>query len=178
MSSVGNFCAGEERVWAEPGKSWSVVHTRPRCEKKIASIAQLRGVHVFVPLKKTTHRYGGRERNFSVPLFPSYIFCLSGEEEIRQLGQNRQVANVLPVGDQEILVRSLQSIDTALQAGDVAEVLPYLKEGHIVRVKGGSLDGVEGVVEKWVGKARIVINVEMLQQAVAIEVDAQDLVHL
>lgn len=178
MSTVGNVSAGNEQVWSEPGHTWAVVHTRPRCEKKVAAIARLRGVHIYLPLRQTTHRYGGRERRFSVPLFPGYMFCLSSDEELRQLRQDRQVANLLPVDDQEALVHCLQSIDTALQVGDVAEVLPYLKEGQVVRVRGGSLDGVEGVVERWVGKARIVINVEMLQQAVAIEVDAQDLVHL
>lgn len=178
MSDAGTQRTVGDRRWVQPGRSWAVVHTRPRCEKKAASVAESRGVQVYLPLRKTTHTYEGRKRTFSVPLFPGYLFCLVNEEQIRQVRQDRQVVKVLPVDDQQALVHSLQSIDVALRVGDVAEVLSCLKEGEVVRVRGGTLRGVEGIVEKWVGTARIVINVEMLQQAVAIEVDAHDLVHV
>jgi transcription antitermination factor NusG len=52
------------------------------------------------------------------------------------------------------------------------EVLPYLEKGGHVRVLAGPLKGLEGSVLRSKSSTRIVINVDMIRQSVAVEVDA------
>jgi transcriptional antiterminator RfaH len=151
---------------------WVVVHTRPRAEKKLAEFGRQQKMTVFLPLHQRLHRYGARERVFSSPLFAGYVFCLADPAGRRLLQQNRHAANVLEVLDQAQLVQQLRQIQSALCLGDLLEVMPYLESGHRVRVLAGPLRGAEGIVLRVKGKSRIVLNVDMIRESVAVEVDS------
>ena len=154
------------------GSSWVVLHARPRCEKKIFNYCEQQGLAPFLPLRKKIHRYGARQKTFWSPLFPGYLFCPVNSQQELQLKQNRYVANVLDVVDQQKLLNQLIQIRLALAVGDVVEVLPFLEVGKRVRVTQGAMKGLEGLVLRIKGKTRVVVNVDMIRQAVAVEVDS------
>lgn len=157
---------------APPEADWVVIHTRPRCEKKVAELCAQQKVDRYLPLLKRVHRYGQRVRAFMSPLFPGYLFCVLSRSQQSFFRQNRHVANLLPVLDPERLIVQLRHIRTALDTGDDVEVLPYLEVGKAVRVMQGPLRGVEGVIARVKGKTRIVINVDMIRESVSMEIDA------
>ena len=152
-------------------RTWVVLHSRPRCEKKAADHCERNEVPCYLPLKKKVHRYGSRERSFWSPLFPGYVFCVVTPDQKSEVRQNRYVANLLDVLDQEKLVEQLRQINRALTVGDVVEVMPYLEVGRLVKVTGGAMKGLEGIVSRLKGKTRVIINVDMIRQSVAVEVD-------
>ena len=151
---------------------WVVAHTRPRCEKKLADAARRAGAHVYLPLQAKMHRYGARERTFSSPLFAGYVFCRGDVAVRRWLRQNQYTANLLEVPDQAALAAQLQQLYTLLAAGHLVEVMPFLERGRRVRVKSGPLRGLEGIVMRVQGAARVVVNIDMIRQAAAVEVDS------
>ena len=102
-------------------------------------------------------------------------FCRLAGNQFETIRRQRNVAHLLRTPDQVGLVSQLRSIRQALADLEVVEVMPFLVEGRSVVVNAGRLKGVEGVIKRLKGKTRVVINVEMIQQAVAIEVDSQDL---
>lgn len=156
----------------DPGWNWIVLHTRPRCEKKLELFSRTQGWPVYLPLRRKVHRYGNRTRTFWLPLFPGYVFCMVTPYARSILKQNRYVANVLDVLDQERLVAQLQQIRAALAVDDVVEVMPYLVKGRWVRVTGGPFRGLEGVVARIKGRTTVVLNVDMIRQSVCVEVDS------
>ena len=153
---------------------WVVLCTRPRCEKKVARFCEGQGASVFLPLLSRTHRYGGRTRTFTSPLFAGYVFALLNMNQFNKVQQYQNVARLLRTMDQLGLERQLSSIRRALNENEVVEVFPFLVEGRHVIVKLGPMKGFEGVIQRRKGKTRVVINVEMIQHSVAIEVDSQD----
>ena len=169
-----NSAGGILRISPEQGQ-WIVLKTRPRCEKKVQQHCQEQEATVYLPLQKRTHRYGGRTRDFLTPLFPTYIFCAARPEQRTDLLNGRHVVRGLDVVDQAGLVRQLQTIERALQEEKMIEVMPFLKRGRTVIVRAGPMKGVEGIIERIKGRTRVVINVNMIQQAVAVEVDSADL---
>jgi len=52
---------------------------------------------------------------------------------------------------------------------------PYLSAGKRVRIRGGSLDGVEGVLASQGKDQSLVISVELLQRSVSIRVEGYDI---
>jgi membrane-associated phospholipid phosphatase len=52
-----------------------------------------------------------------------------------------------------------------------AQPWPFLRVGHRVRLRGGSLDGVEGILVAARKRHRLIVSVELLQRSVAVEVD-------
>lgn len=153
-------------------RAWAVLHVRPRCEKKAADYCKRNELPWYLPLRKKVHKYGSRERSFWSPLFPGYVFCVVTPVQKSEVRQNRYVANLLDVVDQKTLVGQLRQIDRALTVGDTVEVMPYLEAGRRVAVTSGPMKGLEGFVLRVKGRTRVIINVDMIQQSVAVEVDS------
>jgi transcription antitermination factor NusG len=107
-----------------------------------------------------------------VPLFSGYLFGVADRQQRMFLEQNRMVANILLAVDQDGLVRQLLQVDLALQSGEAIDVLPYLEEGSLVKISSGPFRGMEGVIERIKGKSRVILNVDMIGQAIAVEVDS------
>ena len=167
--------AGTGPVDPPPDYAWMVAHARPRAEKRISMVCRSRSMPFYLPLRERTHTYGQRRRIFSSPLFPGYVFCCGSVQDRIWLRQNQHVANLLEVADQQALLTQLRQVELALAGGHIIEVLPYLEAGKRVRVIAGPLKGLEGVVVRGKGTSRIVLNVDMIQQAIVTEIDGDSL---
>jgi transcription antitermination factor NusG len=53
-------------------------------------------------------------------------------------------------------------------------VHPFLKIGQRVRIRGGSLDGVEGVLLSRDGDRTLIISVDAIQRSLAVRVEGYD----
>ena len=159
-------------VPAPEGKGWVVMHVRPRCEKKLVDYCRANHIRTYLPLHERTHNYGNRVRTFQVPLFSAYVFGVAARDEFLHLQQNRFVANILEVVEQEKLLKQLISVRDAISSGEAIEVLPFLEQGRPVLLTAGPLKGCEGIVVSLKGQARVIINVDMIGQSIAIEVDS------
>lgn len=158
------------------GFHWCVVHTRPRCEKKLLAVCEERGLFGYCPCLTRTHRYGNRERTTLVPMFSGYMFCVADAGGQQWVRQNRNAARLLPVSDEEVLARQLIAVQVALETEEIVEVLPFLQKGRTVRICSGSMKGVEGVVHDVKGKTRVLLQIEMIQQSVVIDLDSREVV--
>lgn len=157
---------------APTGHEWVILHTRPRAEKKAVQAFEREGFAMYLPLRRKEHRYGNRRRAFWSPLFAGYVFGCFPSKNLSKAKSNHYVANVLRVVDQDGLVRQLQHIQQATEAGDMVELCPYLEKGRLVRITSGPLAGVEGMVESIAKRTKVVISIEMIQQSVYVEVDS------
>ena len=66
-------------------KSWYVLYTKPRHEKKLAERLQAEGWTVYCPLKKTTNQWSDRKKVVEEALFPSFIFIQCQEQDRDQV---------------------------------------------------------------------------------------------
>ena len=51
---------------------------------------------------------------------------------------------------------------------------PFLKVGQRVRIRGGSMDGVEGVLLSADGDRTLIISVDAIQRSLAVKVEGYD----
>lgn len=170
MSSVDAPASALPRP--DAARQWCVIHCRPRCEKKVAEFCTSKRYDHYLPLVAKTHRYGGRVRSFQHPVFTGYAFALLDAAGRATLRQHQRVAQVLEVVDQATLVHQLDQIKAALDQDRAFELLPHLAAGMRVVVQAGPLKGVEGLVARFKNKTRIVLNIDFIQQALAVEVEA------
>ena len=52
---------------------------------------------------------------------------------------------------------------------------PFLKVGERVRIRGGALAGMEGVVVRSKNHIRVIISLDLIMQSVSVEVDWDEL---
>jgi transcription antitermination factor NusG len=74
-----------------------------------------------------------------------------------------------PVPDQDI-----QSLKSSLVAGVSVAPHPYLQKGRRVRVARGPLAGIEGIIVRKKDRFRLVLSVDLIMKAVALEVDESE----
>lgn len=155
---------------------WVVLHTKPRCEKKIAQHCKTQHIKYFLPLHQSTPKpkKGQRRYSFAVPLFPSYVFACCSAKERYALKCSNYIVRFIETDDQQCLRNELWQlyVATATQADLI--LYPQLKRGRPVQVSHGPLAGLTGLISKRKDSYRLVLNVSMLGTAAAIEVDMAD----
>ncbi len=157
------------------GETWWVCHCRPRCEKKFAALLTAERMAHYLPLMTSVKRYGNRERSHTKPLFPGYVFARVPDERKARIYQQDLLARTLPVIDEPLFLRQLADVQRIVSAGFEATVHPLFTKGHPVRVIGGPLRGLEGVIDDPSNPQGIVITVDVLQQGLHIPVPMKDL---
>lgn len=177
IADIHHDVQGSASASNTPHLSWYALHTRSNYEKITASYLEARGFEQFLPLCRPKKRLSGKAGDSSVSLFPGYLFCrFDGRYRSPVLGALGVVSIVAfggkpaPIEDSEI-----EAIRRAIGSGRVIEPHPYLYEGQKIRVASGPLTGLEGILVKKLNW-RIVISVQMLLRAVAVEIDPESVV--
>lgn len=161
-------------VPADVAARWYAVYTYPRHEKAVADCLRNKSVEVFLPTVVTKNRWKDRTACIESPLFPGYVFT-----RIR-LGERGKVLGVFGVvrmlsshgAPASIDDAELDSVRLCVEGGVRLEVRPLLKVGQRVRVRGGLLEGVEGVIARRKDSRSLIVPVSLIHQSVAVEVDA------
>jgi transcription antitermination factor NusG len=156
------------------GLHWFAVRTRPRHEKKVAQELEIKGIRAYVPLQSKLRQWSDRQQHVSLPLFPGYAFVYTGEavsDRVSVLQTNGIVGFVgvrglgVPIPDQQ-----MQAIKAVVDSGVAVDHYPYLQEGKRVRIRSGSLAGVEGVLVAKNEDLSLVVSVELIQRSLAVRI--------
>ncbi|MFC1757881.1 transcription termination/antitermination protein NusG [Planctomycetota bacterium] len=152
-------------------RRWWAFYTKARQEKAFARALVGYEIPFYLPLVVKDNVIRGRKVQSYVPLFGGYIFLFASDEErVLSLTTNR-VSNILPVQDPEQLRQDLQSVQSLIDADAPLTVEKRIVSGDRVRIKKGSMQGLEGVVIERKGKERLLVAVTMLQQGVSVNLD-------
>lgn len=150
---------------------WWVLHTRARHEKRVAEALDQHGVDYFMPLVPSKRTYGKRVVEFSVPLFPGYVFLSGDHDDVEVAWQTNRVANIIPVSDQARLTRELRQIHALITSGKPVDLYPGLRKGRRCRIVTGPLKGLEGVVTRRRNVSRFFVAVSFVGQSAVVEID-------
>lgn len=154
---------------------WFAVHTRSRHEKLVVKQLEQRGIEAFLPLISEVHRWGDRRKVVQLPLFSCYAFVhMQLEPELwYQVMQSNGVLSFVGVRGQGIPIpeRQIESLRALLSSEVPYELCPFLKVGQRVRIRGGALDGIEGLLTARNGDRTLVISVEPIQRSIAVRID-------
>lgn len=151
---------------------WWVAHTKARNEKAAAWDLLNKRIGYFLPLVEQVRMSGGRKRHVLTPLFPSYLFfCGTEKDRYHALTTNR-FTGLLPVADQDGLRDELEVIEKALHGEAGLDPYPFAAKGRRCRISSGPFRGLEGVVVERRQIARLVLQVGILGQGAAMEIDA------
>lgn len=160
------------------GAQWYSIQTRYRFERKVTDQLQHKGLQTFLPLLEEFHRWSDRRQPVHIPLFSGYTFVrlelsaglrleLLRTEGVIGMISVRGVATPIPATQIDDLRRLLsQKVPCSLHA--------FLKVGKRVRIRGGCLDGLEGILEQR-GEKNLVISIESIQRAIAITIEGYEL---
>lgn len=159
---------------ASGGVFWTAVQTWPRYEKKAAAELEKKNLEVFLPLVASERQWSDRRKIVQLPLFASYLFVktpATTDTRISVLRTNGVIKFVgsgntgTPIPDGEI-----ESVRTLVTRGVPYQNHTFLNIGQRVRIRGGSLDGVEGVLIDKNDDLSLVVSIQLIQRSLAVRV--------
>ena len=160
------------------GRLWQPVHTRPRCEKKFQRFCDKYDLISYLPLKLRANTIRNKIVKSQIPMFPGYAFACLNDEEKAIVSRTNSVVNFINLSraQEKSLVEDLRSINILEHMQENQEILvsPEIQPGSEISVKYGALRGLTGIVEKRKNIHRIVVNIDMISQSVAMEMDSSD----
>lgn len=153
---------------------WFAVQTRSRQEKKVLLQLEGDGFTSFLPLLNRVSCWSDRQKIIQEPLFAGYLFVRidwtpeSRNAVLTKAGVVSLVGSKglgTPIPDKQI-----DDIKTLLARNVEWKHSPFLQAGDKVRVRGGALDGMEGILLQENQDKTLVISINAIQRSLSIRI--------
>jgi transcription antitermination factor NusG len=156
--------------------NWFAIYTRSRHEKKVAEVLRDKQFDIFLPLRNVISRWKDRRKEIQTPLFSGYVFIHTDLQHRLDVLKTPGVVRFVTDGHDPVPIPDdqIEAIQALVQSGIKYDPYPYLKEGMHITVKRGPLRGVEGILVAKRKKHLLVLSVDLIQQATALEINISD----
>jgi transcription antitermination factor NusG len=165
-------------VIAEQRENWYALLTRARHEKVVELRLRERGVTAFLPLVTEVRRWSDRQKLVEFPLFSCYVFA-----KLPPTNQGKLTALTID-GVYSVVGKRGEGTPIPEEQVDAVRRLlkeclpwhshPFLKLGQRVRIRGGSLDGVEGILASRSGESTLVVCIDAIQRSLAVRIEGYE----
>jgi transcription termination/antitermination protein NusG len=156
---------------------WYALQVRPRFEKKVEFQLRAKGIETYLPVVRQVRWWSDRRKLIETPLFAGYVFVrlqLSPKERILVLRTTGVMAFVgFLSGATPVRSAQIDSLRRLLDSNMDCFLRPFLRTGQRVRIRGGSLEGLEGILIND-GK-HLMVSIDCIQQSIAIRIEGYDL---
>ena len=155
---------------------WYALWTRSRHEQVVREQLEQKQIEAFLPTITKWSRWKDRKKKIDWPLFPGYCFARFNAKERLPILRCTGVVNIVSFEGEPASIPELEidSIRQLVESDLAYDPCPLIKEGTMVEVMHGPLKGVFGRLIRKNEKARLVLSVDLIGQAVSVEVDAAD----
>jgi len=157
---------------------WYALRTRSRHEKLVRDRLAGLKIEQLLPTLIRMSQWKDRKKEIEAPLFPGYCFAQFSWQDRLSVLEVQGVVQIVggggrpePIPDEEI-----EALRTLMLSTLPYDAHPYLREGMAVEVTRGPLEGIRGILLRKGKRHRLVISVHLIQQAAAVEIDADAVV--
>jgi transcription antitermination factor NusG len=156
---------------------WYAVWTRSRAEQVVREQLEKKQIDAFLPTMTRWSRWKDRKKKVDWPLFPGYCFARFDSADVLPILKCAGVVNIVSFDGKPAPIPEVELESIRLLVGSDLQFdpCPLIHEGMSVEVMHGPLKGVVGrLMRKDANRARLVLSVDLIGQAVSVEVDAAD----
>ena len=158
-------------------QEWFAIWTRSRHEQVVRDQLTRKQVDVFLPTITRWSRWKDRKKKVDWPLFPGYCFARFDPDDALPILKCSGVVNIVSVEGRPAAIPEVEIDSIRLLVGSELQFdpCPMIREGQMVEVIHGPVKGVVGrLMRKDAHRARLVLSVDLIGQAVSVEVDVAD----
>ncbi len=157
-----------------PRQPWFALRVRSRYENIVAAFLEGKGYESFLPTYWCRRRWSDRIKKIELPLFSGYLFCRFNPQTRLPILAAPGVISIVGIGKNPVPIDEFEiaAVRTLVRSDLPHEPWPYVRIGQRVRIEHGALFGLEGILQSFRGRHRIVVSVSLLQRSVAAEIDS------
>ncbi|MEZ4528285.1 MAG: UpxY family transcription antiterminator [Desulfobacterales bacterium] len=157
---------------------WYVLHTKSRFETVVSDALVKKSREVFLPKILVRSRRVDRKKMIRVPLFPGYVFVKTSLDPRVHLDILKTAGAVQLIGARSgpipVPEETIVSLKIMVTADNPLSTGAQFEPGDRVMVISGPFAGVRGIFSRYRGVNRVIVNIAVLGQYVAAEVNAED----
>jgi transcription antitermination factor NusG len=156
---------------------WFAIYTRHQHEKAVATTLAQKGFSTYLPLYQTRSQWKDRVKRLLLPLFPCYVFLQGGLDRPLDILTTPGVCNIVAQAGRpaQIPREEVEAVRRITAAGESpVDRHPFINAGDRVRIKSGTLKGIEGFLVRQKSSLRLVLSVSILGSSASVEVDYRD----
>jgi len=145
-------------------KSWYVLYTKPRNEKKVTERLSEKGFEVYCPLIRTVRQWSDRKKKVQLPMFPGYVFTHVTEIERPKVLFDPGVLNYVYWLGKPAVIRDheMEALKKIAEAGEEIKIEGSgFEKGQFVTIPEGPFKGLTGRVDK-LDSRKVIVFVEQL----------------
>ncbi len=156
--------------------AWYAVWTRSRHEQVVREQLERKQIEAFLPTVTRWSRWKDRKKQIDWPLFPGYCFARFDPEHRLSIVKCTGVVSIISFDGEPAAIpeHEIDSIRQLVESDLAYDPCPMIREGEMVEVMHGPLKGVAGRLVRKGTHARLILSVDLIGQAVSVEVDAAD----
>jgi len=156
--------------------AWYAIWTRSRHEQMVREQLDQKGYEAFLPTIPKWSRWKDRKKKIDWPLFPGYCFARFVTDERLPILKCTGVVSIVSFNGDIAAIpdAEIDGIRRLVESDLQYDPCPLIREGTMVEVVHGPLKGVVGRLIRKGSHARLVLAVDLIGQAVSVEVDAAD----
>ena len=159
--------------------NWYAITTRSQHERLVARQLEIQGVVTLLPVMKEIHRWSDRRKIVEMPMFRGYLFvrCCMSPVFRRVILFARGVVSFVSMQGEPVPIPDEQIVNIYRLMTNHADCIvhPFLKIGQRVRIRGGALDGMEGILSSFQKDRYVVVSIDAIQRSLAVRIEGYDL---
>lgn len=148
----------------EPSLQWLAIYTKPRWEKKVASLLSRKNIENYCPLTKAQHQWSDRKKVVELPLFTSYVFVHISDDVYSEVRTIPGIINFVYWLGKPAVIRDeeIEAIKSFLTDHPDAQLeKTEVKLNDHVKILNGPFESFEGNIVKVLSK-KVKINLPSL----------------
>jgi transcription antitermination factor NusG len=164
---------GSDKSEFGASRSWHIILVRPNHEKRVHEQLMRRGIESFQPMVEETRQWSDRKKKIDMPLFSGYGFVRISANERLSVLSVRGVRKFVAVDHHPAVVsdEEIRSLQVAVGSSAHLEAIDPPRVGEAVVVQQGPLAGIRGIVTHEGETTQVVISLESLHRAVAVDME-------
>jgi transcription antitermination factor NusG len=139
-------------------------------------MAEYCGIHRFdyyLPLRHETKIYQRRKVSVDKPVFPGYVFVSFDRPGRVVLLRSNHIVRILTPVREDLFLQELDQVRKALAVDPTLGSCNALQAGKRVRIVAGPFMGIEGLISGLKSRTVVRLNVDLIAQAVALEIERE-----
>jgi transcription elongation factor/antiterminator RfaH len=160
-------------------EKWFVLHTKSRFENVVFDLLIKKGIEAFLPKIKKLSKRKDRKKIIEVPMFPGYLFVKSSFNPEHRLKILKTTGAVKLIGTKNgpvpVRTEAIESLKLFTMSREEIFTGKGFKKGQKVIITDGAMAGVKGIFEKDTGKARVIVQIDILGRFAYTEVDEENI---
>lgn len=158
---------------------WYALRTHAHHEKRVRDRLSGVGVEPYLPLTRQQRQWSDRKVLTELPLFTGYCFARFALNNRLTIMQISGVAGIVgSVGPETIPDAELDSIRSICESDRFVQRMDHFTEGMRVKIISGPLRDMQGEFIRQGGHDYIVVRVQIIQQAVAVNIHMDEVAPL